>query len=286
MTVSFFLQMLLNGLQLASVYILIALGFTLIFGILEIVNMAHGSIYMLGGYAVWILFARLKVNYFLSLILTIVIIGFIGVAIERIIFRRLKGLVMPTIIVSIGLMQVLEQSVLIGFGVSDKSVPNPFPGVLHFWGAFFPTQRLAVMVIGIGLTAMLVWWIKKTRIGLAFRAVALDSEAASLYGISFNRYGSLAFAIGCGLAGAAGALVAPLFYISPHMGNAPLLKIFIIIIVGGLGSVPGTILAGVLLGFIDSFVATLFDSVIAAMVGFAMIIVVLVFKPTGFLGHE
>ena len=102
MTVSFFLQMLLNGLQLASVYILIALGFTLIFGILEIVNMAHGSIYMLGGYAVWILFARLKVNYFLSLILTIVVIGFIGVAIERIIFRRLKGLVMPTIIVSIG----------------------------------------------------------------------------------------------------------------------------------------------------------------------------------------
>ena len=286
MTTTFFLQMLLNGLQLASVYILIGLGFTLIFGILHIVNVAHGSIYMLGGYAIWLVFAALGVNYFLSLMITIVVVGLIGIVIERIIFRPLKGLVMPAVIVSIGLMQVLEQSTLIGFGITEKVVPNPFPGVIRFLGVVFPTQRLTVMVIGIALCAALVWWVQKTKAGLAMRAVALDSETASLYGISFNRYGSLAFAIGCGLTGAAGALVAPMFYVNPYMGNGPLMKVFTIIIIGGLGSVPGAILGGLLLGFVDSFVATLFDSVIAAIVGFALIIVVLIFKPTGFLGHE
>lgn len=286
MTTTFFLQMFLNGLQLASVYILTALGFTLIFGILHIVNIAHGNIYMLGGYAVWLLCVALRVNYFVSLVIAIVAVGVFGLVVERAIFRRLQGLVMPTIIASIGLMQVLEQSALIGFGTSEKIVPTPFPGVIRIFGTVFPTQRMAVMVIAIALTVGLVLWIRKSKAGLALRAVAQDGETSSLYGISFKRYGSLCFAVGCGLAGAAGALVAPIFYVNAYMGNAPLLRTFIIIIIGGLGSVSGTILAGLLLGFIDSFVATIFDSVIAAMAGFAIVIVILIFKPTGFLGHE
>lgn len=286
MTISFFLQIFLNGLQIASVYILIALGFTLIFGILHIVNVAHGSIYMLGGYAIWLLLSIFKVNYFLSIIICVVIIGLIGTLLERLIFRPLQGMVMPVIIASVGLMQVIEQSALLGFGTLEKVTPNPFPGVLHFWGTVFPAQRLIIMLIAISLTAVLVWWVQKTKGGLALRAVALDSETASLYGISLIRYGSLSFAIGCALAGAAGALVAPMFKIDPFMGNVPLMKIFIIITIGGLGSIPGAILGGLLIGFIDSVVATLFDSVIATMVGFAMIIIVLIFKPTGFLGHE
>ncbi len=286
MPISFLLQILLNGLQLASVYVLTALGFTLIFGILHIVNIAHGNIYMLGGYAIWILFTILKVNYFVSLLITIAIVGLIGLGIERMIFRRLQGLIMPTIIASIGLMQIMEQSALVGFGTNEKIVSVPFPGILKFWGTVFPTQRFMVMMIAIGLTAALLWWVQKTKSGLALRAVALDKETSSLYGISSIRYGALCFAIGCGLAGAAGALVAPLFYVNPYMGNAPLLKIFIIIIIGGLGSVSGTILASLLLGLIDSFVATFFDSVIAAMVGFGIVILVLIFRPTGFSGHE
>lgn len=286
MDTSFCLQIFLNGCQLSSVYILVALGFTLIFGILHIVNIAHGSIYMLGGYMMWLLFASLKVNYFVSLVLTVILIGIIGIGIERVIFRKLRGMLMPTIIASIGLMQVIEQSTLLTFGINDKIIPNPFPGLLSFWGTFFPTQRMIIMLIGIGVTVALVLWVQKTKSGLAMRAVALDRETASLYGISSHRFGTLAFAMGCGLAGAAGALVGPLFFVNPHMGDTPLLKSFIIIIIGGLGSISGTILAGVLLGFVDSFVATLLDSVIAAMVGFAMIIVVLLFKPTGFFGHE
>jgi branched-chain amino acid transport system permease protein len=278
--------MFLNGLQLASVYIIIALGFTLIFGILHIVNLAHGSIYMLGGYAIWLLFGVLGLNYLLSLLLTIVIIGLIGIGIERVVFRPLKGAVMPTIIASIGLLQVLDQSTLIGFGISEKIVPSPFPGIIRFWGTVFPNQRLAVLIIGIFLASILIWWVQKTRTGLAMRAVAQDVEAAAMYGISYSKYGCLAFAVGCGLTGAAGGLVAPMFYVNPYMGQAPLLKIFIMIIIGGLGSVPGTIVAGIILGMIDSFVATLFDSIIASMVGFAIIIILLVFKPTGLFGHE
>jgi branched-chain amino acid transport system permease protein len=278
--------MFFNGLQIASVYILIALGFTLIFGILHIVNCAHGSIYMLGGYIIWLLLSILKVNYFLSIIICAVVVALIGVVLERLIFRPLQGMVMPVIIVSVGLMQILEQSALLGFGTMEKVIPNPFPGVLHFWGTVFPTQRLVVMLIAFVLAALLIWWVQKTKRGLALRAVALDSETASLHGISFSRYGSLCFAIGCALAGVAGALVAPMFKIDPFMGSGPLMKIFVIIVIGGLGSVPGAILGGFLIGFIDSVVATLLDSVIATMVGFVMIIVVLIFKPMGFFGHE
>ncbi len=286
MSTAIFLQMFLNGLQLASAYILVSLGFTLIFGILHIVNIAHASIYMLGGYIIWLLFGVLEVNYYFSFILTVVSVGLIGVAFERSMFRPLKGEVMPTIIASTGLLLVLEQSALLGFGLTEKIVPTPFPGILRLWGTVFPTQRLAVMIIGAGLTAALVFWIRKSKVGLAMRALSMDKEAASLYGISLSRYGCLAFAIGCGLAGAAGALVAPMFYVNPYMGHGPLVKMFVVVIVGGLGSVAGTIVAGLLLGLIDSFVATLFDSVIATMVGFAMIIIVLIFKPTGFFGHE
>jgi branched-chain amino acid transport system permease protein len=215
-----------------------------------------------------------------------VIVGLIGVCLERLIFRRLHGLVMPTIIVSIGLTQVINQSVLLLFGTKEKVISNPFPGVVHIFGAIFPIQRIVVMIVAVALTAGLVWWVKKSKAGLALRALALDRETASLYGISFSRYGALSFAIGCALAGAAGGMMGSLFYIEPYMGDAPLMKIFIIIVVGGLGSVPGAILAGLMLGLIDSFIATIFDSVIASMVGFAMIIVVLIVKPTGFFGHE
>jgi branched-chain amino acid transport system permease protein len=286
MTTSFFLQMFLNGLQLASIYILIALGFTLIFGILQIVNIAHCSIYMLGGYAIWLFFAVLKWNYLLSLVATIVVIGFLGVVIERVVFRRLQGLMMPTVIASIGLMVFVEQSALVIFGYSHKTVPNPFPGILRFWGTVFPTQRMAIFVLGVALTTALILWIKKTKVGLAMRTVAQDSDTASLYGMNFSRFGAIAFGIGCGLAGAAGALIAPVFYVTPFMGHGPLVKVFIIIIIGGLGSVPGAVIAGVFLGLLDSFVTTLVDPETASMVAFGLIILMFMFKPTGLLGHE
>jgi branched-chain amino acid transport system permease protein len=142
------------------------------------------------------------------------------------------------------------------------------------------------MLTGAALTAGMVLWIQKSKMGLAMRAVSMDREGAAIYGISFSLYGCLAFAIGCALAGAAGAMVAPLYYVNPYMGHGPLVKMFVVVIVGGLGSVPGTIVAGLLLGVIDSFVATLVDSIVAAIVGFVMIIVVLIIRPTGFFGHE
>jgi branched-chain amino acid transport system permease protein len=278
--------MLFNGLQLGSVYVLTALGFTLIFGILHIVNMAQGSIYMLGGYVIWLSFSILKMNYFISLLLTIVIVGLLGLVIERFLFRRLQGLMMSTVIFSIGLMQFLEAGALVVFGIDDQYVASPFSGMLRLWGTAFSIERLAIILIGIGLTTALVFWVKKSKDGLALRAVAQDREAASLHGISFNRYGALAFGIGCGLTGAAGALVAPMFYINPFMGHGALFKLFIIVVIGGLGSVPGTIAAGLLFGLIDSFVTTLFNSDVASIWGFMMIILMLIFKPTGLFGHE
>jgi len=286
MTLSFFLQMLLNGIQLASVYILVALGFTLIFGILHVVNMAHGSIFMIGGYMVWISFSILKLPFIFALFLTILSVGCFGLILERFIFRGIQGFVIPTVIASIGLMQVLEQSAVIVFGIDEKIVRNPFPGIIRFLGTVFPVQRLVIMLIAVILAAILVWWVQKTRAGLALRAVAQDRETAASYGISPDRLGMLAFGVGCGLAGAAGALVAPLYFVEPFMGGQPLLKMFTIVIIGGLGSIPGAIIGGLILGIIDSFVATMINSVVASMVGFALVIIILLVKPTGLLGHE
>jgi branched-chain amino acid transport system permease protein len=212
--------------------------------------------------------------------------GFLGVVIERAVFRPLQGLVMPTVIASIGLMVFVEQWALVIFGYTHKTVTNPFPGILRFWGTVFPMQRMAILIMGIALTTGLIVLIKRTKTGLAMRTVAQDSETASLYGMNFSRFGAIAFGVGCALAGAAGALIAPVFYVTPFMGHSPLLKVFIIIIIGGLGSLPGAVIAGVFLGLLDSFVTTLVDPETASMVAFGLIIVMFIFKPTGLLGHE
>jgi branched-chain amino acid transport system permease protein len=142
------------------------------------------------------------------------------------------------------------------------------------------------MIIGVILTATLIWWVRKTRAGLALRAVAQDKETSSLYGISSNRFGLLAFGVGCGLAGAAGGLMAPILYVNPFMGAGPLLKIFVVIVIGGLGSISGALIAGIMIGMVDSFMTTIFDSETAALIGFVLIIIMLVFRPTGIMGHD
>ena len=244
MTTTFVLQMFLNGLQLASVYILTALGFTLIFGILHIVNIAHGNIYMLGGYAVWLLCVVLKVNYFVSLVIAIVAVGVFGLVVERAIFRRLQGLVMPTIIASIGLMQVLEQSALIGFGTSEKIVPTPFPGVIRIFGTVFPTQRMAVMLIAIALTVglVLVDSQDQSRAGTAGGCPGQGDVVALRHQLQTLRL-SL-FCCGLRLGGSSRRTGRSDFLRQRVHGECTASRTFIIIIIGGLGSVPGTILAG------------------------------------------
>jgi branched-chain amino acid transport system permease protein len=277
-------QALLNGFGLAIVYILVALGLTLIFSILEVINFAHGEFYMLGGFAAYYLSAVGGLNYVATLVLAMLLVGLAGVVAERLVFRHLRGKTLNAFIVSLGLLWVLQATAQLSFGVLDKSVPSAVSGIVRVGGVIVSRERLFVILTAVALITGLYLFLKFTRMGQAMRAVAQDADAAALQGVNIELTSALGFGIGCALAGAAGALLAPIFAVSPTMGALPVVKAFIIIIVGGMGSLPGAVLGGLLLGAVEG-VGTLFMSSAAVnILGFLMVIAILLLRPRGLLG--
>jgi len=281
-------QCLINGIMSGSLLILVALGLTMIFGIMHIVNFAHGELYMLGAYVLWILLGQMGVNFFVSLVISMIVIAAIGMAIERFLFKPFRGDLAPSFIISLALVMILQTGVLLGFNIEDKSVPAPaaFQGMVRFAGMALSRERLIVIVIAVALIACLYLFIQYSKPGQAMRAVAQDPDAAALQGISIDRISSLAMGVGCALAAAAGCLTAPIFYINPYMGAVPIMKAFAVIILGGLGSIPGAFIGGYVIGFIDSFGSTYLSAPIAAMMAFGVLILVLIFRPKGLFGHD
>ena len=284
MPIELLVQALLNGFGLAVVYILVALGLTLIFSILEVINFAHGEFYMLGGFAAYYLSAVGGLNYVATLVLAMLLVGLAGVVAERLVFRHLRGKTLNAFIVSLGLLWVLQATAQLSFGVLDKSVPSAVSGIVRLGGVIVSRERMFVILTAVGLIVGLYLFLKFTRTGQAMRAVAQDAEAAALQGVNIELTSALGFGIGCALAGAAGALLAPIFAVSPTMGALPVVKAFIIIIVGGMGSLPGAVLGGLLLGAVEG-VGTLFMSSAAVnILGFLMVIAILLLRPRGLLG--
>jgi branched-chain amino acid transport system permease protein len=284
MPIELLVQALLNGFGLAVVYVLVALGLTLIFSILEIINFAHGEFYMLGGFAAYYLCAVGGLNYVATLVLAVLLVGLAGVVAERLVFRHLRGKTLNAFIVSLGLLWVLQATAQLSFGVLDKSVPSAVSGIVRVGGVIVSRERLFVILTAVALIIGLYLFLKFTRTGQAMRAVAQDAEAAALQGVNIELTSALGFGIGCALAGAAGALLAPIFAVSPTMGALPVVKAFIIIIVGGMGSLPGAVLGGLLLGAVEG-VGTLFMSSAAVnILGFLMVIAILLLRPRGLLG--
>ncbi len=284
MPIELLIQALLNGFGLAVVYILVALGLTLIFSILEVINFAHGEFYMLGGFAAYYLSAVGGLNYVATLVLAMLLVGLAGVVAERLVFRHLRGKTLNAFIVSLGLLWVLQATAQLSFGVLDKSVPSAVSGIVRLGGVIVSRERMFVILTAVALIVGLYLFLKFTRTGQAMRAVAQDAEAAALQGVNIELTSALGFGIGCALAGAAGALLAPIFAVSPTMGALPVVKAFIIIIVGGMGSLPGAVLGGVLLGAVEG-VGTLFMSSAAVnILGFLMVIAILLLRPRGLLG--
>lgn len=285
MTAELLFQSTVLGLSMGAIYILMALGLTLMFGMMHIINFAHGAIYMLGAFAIYYLFAQAGIPYLLAFLLTLLLLGMFGLAIERLIYRTLGGETEPTLVALLALTTLLESSGYLVFGVLDKDVPTVFPGVLRLSGMTLSVERLVIIPIVAVMVMSLHVFMQRTKTGQAMRAIEQDKEAAALQGVNVNRINALAFGIGFALAAAAGALIAPVFAVTPSMGELPLLKAFIIIILGGLGSVPGAILGGVILGLIDGVLATAFGFELAFLLSFVLIIVILLVKPQGLLGH-
>jgi branched-chain amino acid transport system permease protein len=285
MTSALLLQSTIIGVSIGSIYILMALGLTLMFGMMHIINFAHGAIYMLGAFVVYYVFFQAAAPYLAAFVLAMVLLGAFGYLVERTIYRPIKGGIEPTLVALLALTTFLQAAGYPVFGQLDKHVPPVFPGTRNILGVMISIERLMIIPVAAALVIGLYLFINKTRLGGAMRAIEQDKEAASLQGVNVDRINGLAFAVGFALAAAAGALMAPIFKLDPMMGEQPLLKAFIIIILGGLGSIPGAILGGLMLGLIDSIVATALGAEPAFLLSFVFIILVLLFKPTGLFGH-
>ncbi len=285
MTSQQILQMAINGLMLGLVYSLIALGLTLVFGVMRIVNFAHGELYMLGGFITYYLYGEWKLNFALTLIVSVFAMALLGVIIERLFLSRLRAEFMASFIVTLGVATFLQSAALLAFGLTEKGVPTVISGVARFAGVSLSLERLMLIPVSLVLIIATALFVQKTRAGRAMQAVSSDPEAAALYGVNIARTSSLCMAIGCALAGAAGTLVAPIFSVNPFMGEDPLFKGFIIIVVGGLGSIQGALLAGIMLGCLEAFGTTMFGAPIAYIMSFLVLIGFLLFRPRGFFGR-
>lgn len=284
MTLEILLQPLVYGLQIGLTYVLLALGLTVIFSMMNVLNLAHGEFYMLGAFTVFYVNGLLKVSYFLALIMSVVVVAGIGIFFERIFFRPARGEVVPTVIVGLGLMWLLQTAAQLLFGAQPRGMREVFQGSVSFLNMNISDSRIAAGLISILLVAAVYLFIYKTKQGKAMQAVAQDREAAMSLGIDVGKIGTLGFALGCGLAGAAGGLMAPIFFIEPTMGTTTLIKSLCIIILGGVGSIPGAALGGIILGIIESYGQT-FLGYSATTFPFLIILFVLVFKRTGLMGR-
>jgi branched-chain amino acid transport system permease protein len=285
MTAALLLQSTIIGLSIGSIYILMALGLTLMFGMMHIINFAHGAIYMLGAFVIYYVFFQGGVPYFAAFVISMVLLGAFGYLVERSIYRPIKGGIEPTLVALLALTTLLQAAGYPVFGQLDKHVPPVFQGTRNILGVMISNERLMIIPLAGVLVVGLYLFINKTRLGAAMRAIEQDKEAAALQGVNVHVVNGLAFAVGFALAAAAGALMAPIFKLDPMMGEQPLLKAFIIIILGGLGSIPGAILGGIMLGLIDSVVATALGAEPAFLLSFVFIILVLLVRPTGLFGH-
>jgi branched-chain amino acid transport system permease protein len=281
-----FLQTCINGLILGSLYLLVALGLTLIFSIMGIINFAHGEFFMLGGFATFFLREYYGVNFFFSLLISMVIVAAFGVLIERMIFRPLRAEPLNLLVISLGLSIVLQNLALIFWGPEEQSYLIGFQGVINVFGMVFSKERLVAFTISAILVAGLYLFIGRTKTGKALQAVAQDFEAAALQGININQINALTFGIGCALAAAAGSAMGPIFLVSPFMGMMPVVKAFIIIMLGGLGSVIGAVAGALILGIAESFGATYLGATFQNMVGFIILMSLLIFKPLGLFGYH
>ena len=275
----------LNALYAASYTALVAVGLVLIFGVMGVINFAHGELFMLGAYAIVAVYADWNLPYLVAVAAGMTFVGIVGLGMERAFFRPLRDNPLGGLVASIGFLMILQALVSMGFGVRMEHVPPVTQDVIVITEKVrLPVFRLAVILAAVVLLASLWAFLKKTRFGWALRASAQDPEAAALQGISINQTARIAMFIGAALAGVAGALTAPLISVNPHMGHSVIVTAFIVIIVGGIGSLEGAVIVAVAYAFVHTFVTTFFDGVIADIVGLLLLLAVLIVKPTGLFG--
>jgi len=280
------IQTIANAIAVSSMYALIAVGLTLAFGVMQMANLAHGHFFMLGAYTVYALYAKGGWPFWPAVAAAMVVGAVIGLAVERGIFRPLRGDVVAGFIATAGLMFVFEVfcGEVWGWG-HMRTIPSPYMHPFKIMGASVAFQRVLVIPFAIVCIGGLMIFMRWFRSGQALRAVAQDPETASLQGININRMTALALAIAGALAGIAGGLMSTIYAVTPALGGHIILPALIVVIVGGMGSIGGVVLASIIMGFVMTFVTTLVDGVTALMVSVAVMALILPIRPQGLMGR-
>jgi len=280
----------LEGLVQAAVLSLTALGLCLVFGVMRIVNVAHGEFYMLGAVLAWWLTSLVDmhpaVGFGLAILVGPLCVGTLAFASERLILKPLNYNPEATIVATIGILYIIQQSVLIGFGPDARPVDAPFYFRIDFPWFGYSGYKLIVVLVAIVILLGTWYVLSRTRIGLIMRATQFDGEMAQVFGIPVNRVYAAVFAAGAMFATVAAVLIVPIRQAHYLMGLDPLLLSFIVVIIGGLGSIRGTIIAAILIGMSDGIISMFFSPTLAKMVSTLLVALVLVFKPEGLFGHK
>lgn len=278
-------QVFVNGLSLSAIYVLVALGFTLLFGIMRVVNFAHGAFAMLGGYALYALYATYKLPYPVAVLGSALGVAAVSLLLEMLVFRWFYHKMFQSMIGLMGLnMAIVFTSVMV-WDVNERSIPAAASSVLEFAGLTIPADRVVVMAVALVVLTAFWFFVTHTRHGLAMRAAAQDVETAASQGVNTGFIYKLAFFIAIFMTALAGGLYAQIYALSPFMGERPLMVAFIVVILGGMGSIPGAALGGVLLGMAESFLSTFYGAATSTFVTFGVVIALLVYRPWGLMGR-
>ena len=286
---SIFLQIVFWGLYAGCIYILLATGLNLIFGVMKIVNFAHGEFLMLGAYITATVFLLTGINPYLIILLSMLVLIGIGAVVQRLCFRPILGTnKLNEIFLSIGLIYIFQNSAAIIWGDSWQSIKSPYAGMNVPVGSLtVPVDYIIIMVFTAAILCGLYVFQKKTTTGMQMRATSQNRKGAMLVGINVERIDIISFGMGCALAAAAGTLwVVSGQVFNPYIGSIPAVKAFAIIILGGLGSIPGAIIGGLLMGLAENGAAFLLGGIWKDAVSFIILIVVLVVRPTGLFGNK
>ena len=283
-----YLQVLANGVVLGGLYACIAVGFSLVWGVLNVINLLHGSFIVLGAYVAFFAYATTGLHPFLAVPIAGAFLFLIGYGLQRAVINRvIQAPVLITLTLTFGLDLLLNNAMLIAFKADyRKVVLDPPLGSVSLGPVFLPLDRVAVMALALALTLLLYQLLGRSKIGRAILAIRMDREAAALMGVDVTKVNSITFGIGAFMAGAAGCLLSIIYPISPLNSTVFLGKAFAICVLGGLGSVPGAMVGGIALALIESFSALWFGPEYAITVSFVLLIVILAVRPTGLLGKR
>lgn len=276
-------QAFVDGLSFSAILLIVALGLAITFGVMKVINLAHGELIMIGAYTAYVVTTLFNLPYMLAIMAAFCTAALVGMLMEIIVIKRLYGRPLETLLATVGISIILQEVVRLLFGTVAKSVVAPFGQSISIGGIIVPYYRLFVILFSILLVVALVLLLYKTRFGMQLRSVSQNREMSQCLGINTSVIDTLTFALGSGLAGIAGAIIAPMRTVSPTMGSEYLMDSFMVVVLGGVGSIAGTNLGALIIGEANQLLTTLGTATFAKFMIFVLIIITIRFRPEGLL---